>query len=196
LRKRLRRGNVQPRAQIERALDGFFRIDNLTALRELTLRRMALHTERKLQENRDLDGFAGPTAAAETVLVCVLRGDEAQILVRRGVHLADRLRGRLIVLHISEPGGGLQPDASRGHQETIKALQLARALGAEVHTLEANGNVSATLVRFAREVGASQIVLGETTNSWLRELLGGSIVRDVLRRTSDVDVHIVRRAER
>jgi two-component system sensor histidine kinase KdpD len=125
-----------------------------------------------------------------------LRGDEAQILVRRGVHLADRLRGRLIVLHISEPGGGLQLDASRGHQETVKALQLARALGAEVHTLVAYSSVSDTLVSFASEVRASQLVLGENTQSWLRELVGGSIVRDILRRTSDVDVHIVRRAER
>jgi two-component system sensor histidine kinase KdpD len=196
LRKRLLRGNVQPKEQVKWALDGFFRIDTLTALRELTLRRMALHAERKLQEHRDLDGFSVPSLSAETVLVCVLRGDEAQVLVRRGVHLANRLRARLIVLHISEPGGGLQPDASRGHQETVKALQLARALGAEVHTLVAQSNVSDALVRFASEVGASQIVLGESTNSWLREVLGGSIVREVLRHTRDVDVHIVRRSER
>ena len=50
-------------------------------------------------------------------------------------------------------------------------------------------------MRFATDVGASQIVLGEDTRSWIRELLGGSIVRDVLRRTRDVDVHIVRRSE-
>jgi two-component system sensor histidine kinase KdpD len=196
LRKRLRRGNVQPKEQVERALGGFFRVDTLTALRELTLRRMALHAQHKLQERRDVDGFPPPVLSAETVLVCVLRGDEAQTLVRRGVHLADRLRGRLIVLHISEPGRGLQADASRGHQETVKALQLARALGAEVHTLVAYSSVSDTLVPFAKDVHASQIVLGESTRSWLRELFGGSIVRDVLRRTSDVDVHIVRRAER
>jgi two-component system sensor histidine kinase KdpD len=196
LRKRLRRGHVQPEGQVDRALEGFFRIENLTALRELTLRRMALHAERKLQESRDLDGFSVPSPSTETVLVCVLRGDEAQVLVRRGVHLADRLRARLIVLHISEPGGGLQPDASRGHQEIVKALQLARALGAEVHTLVAESNLSDTLVRFASDIGASQLVLGESTQSWLRELLSGSIVRDVLRKTRDVDVHIVRRAER
>jgi two-component system sensor histidine kinase KdpD len=196
LRKRLQRGHVQPKEQVERALDGFFRVGNLTALRELTLRRMAVHAQRKLQESRDLDGYSVPSPSVETVLVCVLRGDEAQVLVRRGVQLADRLRARLIVLHISEPGGGLQPDASRGHQETVKALQLARALGAEVHTLVAEANLSDTLVRFAGDVGASQIVLGESTQSWLRELIGGSIVRDVLRKTRDVDVHIVRRAER
>ena len=196
LRKRLRRGNVQPKEQVERALDGFFRLDNLTALRELTLKRKALHTQRKLLERGDLDGVSVPSHSAETVLVCVLRGDEAQALVRRGVHLADRLRGRLIVLQISEPGGGLQADASRGHQETVRALQLARALGAEVHTLIAYSNVADKLVGFATDVGASQIVLAAGTHSWLRELIGGSILRDVLQRTRDVDVHIVRRAER
>jgi two-component system, OmpR family, sensor histidine kinase KdpD len=196
LRKRLRRGNVQPKAQVERALEGFFRIDTLTALRELTLQRKALHTQRKLQPGGALHGFSIPAASTETVLVGVLRGDAAQVLVRRGVHLADRLRGRLIVLQISEPGGGLQSDASRGHQETVKALQLARALGAEVHTVIAYSRVSDTLVQFASDVGASQIVLGEGPHSWFRELIGDSIVRDVLRRTSDVDVHIVRRAER
>src|SRR5258708_3023163 len=62
LRKRLRRGNVQPKEQIERALDGFFHIDTLTALRELTLRRMTLHTQPLRQEGGDLDGVsATPT---------------------------------------------------------------------------------------------------------------------------------------
>jgi len=195
LRKRLRRGHGQPKAQIEHALDGFFRIDNLTALRELTLRRKALHAQHKLLEGGGFDGVSVPALSAEAVLVCVLRGDEAQALVRRGVHLADRLRGRLIVLHISEPSGGLPADASRGHQETVKALQLARALGAEVHTLIAYSGVADTLVGFARDVGSSQIVLAERSRSWLGELFGASLVRDVLQRTRDVDVHIVRRAE-
>ena len=94
-----------------------FRIDNLTALRELTLKQKALHTQRKLQQS-------------------------------------------------------------------------------EVHTLIAHSNVADTLVGFATDVGASQLVLGERSQSWLRELFGGSILRRVLQGTSDVDVHIVRRAER
>ena len=195
LRKRLRRGNVQPRAQVERALDGFFRLDNLTALRELTLRRKRVHTQRKLEERGDPNGLPGPDVSGETVLVCVLHEDEAQGLVRRGVHLAERLRGRLIVLQIAEPGRGLQVDASRSHQETVRALQLARALGAEVHTLIAHSSVADTLVAFATDVGASQLVLGERSQSWLRELFGGSILRGVLQRTSNIDVHIVRRSE-
>jgi two-component system, OmpR family, sensor histidine kinase KdpD len=195
VRKRLSRGHIQPKEQVDRALNGFFRVDTLTALRELTLRRLALHAERKLQESGELDSDARPADTGETVLVCVLRGDEAQALVRRGVHLANRLRGRLVVLNISEPGHGLQPDASRGHQELVKALQLARALGAEVHSQVAHSSTSDTLIRFAGEIRATQIVLGARPRSWLRDLTGGSLEREILRRTRDVDVHIVGRTE-
>lgn len=195
LRKRVRRGNVQPKVQVDRALDGFFRVDSLAALRELMLRRTALHSQRKLQSSRDLEDPVAETHSTATVLVCVLRGDEAQALVRRGVRLADRLRASFIVLQVSEAGDGRQAETSHGHQEKVRALQLARALGAEVHALIADSDVSDTLVHFASEVGASQIILGESTQSWLRGLIGGSIVRDVLHRTKNVDVHIVRRAE-
>jgi two-component system sensor histidine kinase KdpD len=183
LRKRVRHGNVQPRDQVERALDGFFRLDNLTALRELTLRRLADHNERKLLAYQR--SLAAPSA--ETVLVCVPAKDLAQLLVRRGVHLAERLGAKLVVLHIAQPGD------SRGHHEAMKALELARALGAEVQTRSAE-NLPQAIVACAQEVGATQIVLGEPgSSSWVRELLRGSVVRDVLRRTRNVDVHLVRR---
>jgi two-component system sensor histidine kinase KdpD len=89
---------------------------------------------------------------------------------------------------------GLDPNRSRGHQEVQRALQLARELGAEVITREAT-KVGDAIVSCAREVDATQIVLGESTRSWLRELLHGSTTQDVLRQTSDVDVHIVKQAD-
>jgi two-component system sensor histidine kinase KdpD len=110
----------------------------------------------------------------------------AQLLVRRGVHLAERLGARLVVLHITQPG------YSPGHQEAMKALELARALGAEVQTRSAT-HVPEVIVACAREVGATQIVLGEPGGSWIKELLQSSVVRDVLRRTRNVDIHVVRR---
>jgi two-component system sensor histidine kinase KdpD len=182
LRKRVRRGNVQPRDQIERALDGFFRLDNLTALRELTLRRLADHDEHRLKTySRGLS-----TPPDETVLVCIPANDMAQLLVRRGVHLAERLAAKLVVLHIAQPG------YSRGHHEAMKALELARALGAQVETRSA-ARLPDAMIACAQEVGATQIVLGEPASSWIRELLHGSVVRDVLRHSRNVDVHVVRR---
>jgi len=183
LQRRLRHGNIQPRDQIERALDGFFRLDTLTALRELTLRRMVDHTERK-QEAYERGSV--PSLSDETVLVCVPANELAQLLVRRGVHLAQRLRARLVALHIVQPG------QSHGHHEAMKALELARALGAEVETRSA-ARVPEAIVSSVSELGATQIVLGEPTGSWISELLGGSVVRHVLRHTQNIDVHVVRR---
>jgi two-component system sensor histidine kinase KdpD len=110
----------------------------------------------------------------------------AQLLVRRGVHLAERLGAKLVVLHVAQPG------RSRGHHEAMKALELARALGAEVQTRSA-ANLSQAMIVCAEEVGATQIVLGEPASSWIKELVQGSVVRDILRRTHNVDVHVVRR---
>jgi two-component system, OmpR family, sensor histidine kinase KdpD len=183
LQRRLRHGNIQPRDQIKRALDGFFRLDTLTALRELTLRRMLDHAERK---QAAYDRGSAPSLSGETVLICVPANELAQVLVRRGVHLAEQLRARLVALHIVLPG------QSAGHHEAMKALELARALGAEVETRSAS-DIPAAIVTCAGEVGATQIVLGEPVGSWIRELLRGSVVRDVLRHSRSVDVHVVRR---
>jgi two-component system sensor histidine kinase KdpD len=193
LRKRLRHGNVQPKEQVQRALDGFFRVETLTALRELALRRMAQHTELKLVEHSHGSGARGPQPSTDTVLVCVTANGLAQPLVRRGVLLAQRLHARLVVLHVAPSNRTLPADGSTGYQETVRALQLARALGAEVIT-EPAGNVAETLARFATQLKATQIVLGESTRSWPRELFQGSVLREVLRRIKDVDVYIVRRA--
>jgi two-component system, OmpR family, sensor histidine kinase KdpD len=187
LRKRLRHGNVQPKEQVQRALDGFFRVEHLTALRELALRRMGQHIESRLRS-----GVGSPEPSSETVLVCVPSNDLAQPLVRRGVLLAQRLHARLVVLHVAPAGRTLPSDGSTGYQETVRALQLARALGAEVIT-EPAANIAQTLARYASEMNVTQIVMGESTRSWPRELFQGSVLRDVLKRIKDVDVYIVRR---
>ena len=193
LLKRMRHGNVFPREQVERALEGYFRTDTLASLRELTLRRVADHTQRKLQTSEPDNNPVAPPRN-ETILVCLPPSSGAAALLTRGVHLAEQLRARLVVLHVTQPSRGLHLEAQRGHQEAMKALQLARALGAEVHTRHAS-NVAEAVIQFAVEVGATQLVLGESTRSWLRELVQGSVMREVLRRTRDVDVHVVRRSE-
>ena len=195
LQKRMRRGNVLPREQVERALEGYFQTDTLVALRELTLRRMVEHRRRRLDVVSGTNGAAAeaPSTSAETVLVCLPSGSHAQTVLTRGVHLAERLQARLVVVHVTEPGGP-RAESSRARQEVMKSLQLASVLGAEVQSRIAS-DVAQALVEAAREVGATQIVLGEGNSSWLRELAGRSTVREVLRRARDVDVHIVRRVE-
>jgi two-component system sensor histidine kinase KdpD len=194
LQKRMTHGNIYPIAQVDSALQHFFRKGNLAGLRELALRRVLEHTDTQLHEYMQRQGIAGPWHCNETVLACAPPNGQAQQLVRRGVHLAGRLQARFVVLYVARPGLELDAKRSRAYQEVQKALALARELGAEVVVRESN-DVADAIVKAATEVNATQIVLGESTRSWIRELLRGSITREVLRRTKDVDVHLVQRAE-
>ena len=188
LQRRLRRGNVYPTRQVAGALTNFFRTENLIALRELTARRMAQHADMRPQQP-SADATPSPR---ETVLVGVPATEQAQQLVRRGAQLAEQLAAPLVVLYVEEAGNPTRADASRGYQEATRALQLARALGAEVITVPA-ADVASTIVRVANERGATQLILGEPRPSWARDLFGRSITRDVARQVGTVDIHIVDR---
>jgi two-component system sensor histidine kinase KdpD len=194
LQKRMMHGNIYAPDRAQEALQHFFRRGNLTALRELALHRVLEHTDAHLRDYMRRQGIEGPWHCRETVLVSLPPNEQAQHLVRRGAHLAERLEARFVVLHVAMPGQRLDPNRARSHQEVQKAMELARELGAEVVSKEAT-DVGSAIVSFANEINASQIVLGESKRSWLREVLRGSITRTVLEGTKDVDVHIVQRVE-
>ncbi|MBV9356941.1 MAG: universal stress protein [Chloroflexi bacterium] len=193
LLKRLRRGNLYPTTnQTSEALANFFQLDTLTTLRELTLRRTTQHANMRSGEQSLVPDVEGHPETRELVLVGIAASEQAQELVRRGVQLADRLGGMAVVLHVAQTGGNRTAEASRGYQEATRALQLARALGAEVMTISA-GDVAETIVRVAAERSATQIVLGEGRETWTGRLLGRSVVRDVARRAENVEIHLVER---
>jgi two-component system, OmpR family, sensor histidine kinase KdpD len=192
LLRRLRRGNVYPAGQTSEALAHFFRLDNLTTLRELTLRRIAQHVSMHSEEGSSLLGAEANSPGRDVVLISISASEQAQELVRRGAQLADRLDGTALVLHVAEPGGNPSAEASRGHQEATRALQLARSLGADVSTIPST-DVAGTILRVASERSVTQIVLGEGRDTWTRRLLGQSVVRDVARHAANVDIHIVER---
>src|SRR5262249_39056602 len=148
-------GNIYPTTRVDDALTNFFRKGNLAALRELALRRMAENTDDKLREYMKSRGIDEQWHCAETVLVCIPPTDQAQQLVRRGVHLAERLQAKLVCLYVSQPGKGLDQERTRGHQEAQKALNLARELGAQTVTRQA-ARVQDALVEYAKEARATQ----------------------------------------
>jgi two-component system sensor histidine kinase KdpD len=192
LLRRVRRGNVYPGSQTSEALANFFQLDTLTTLRELTLRKIAQHANMRTGARSLVPDVEGNAETRETVLVGVPASEQAQELVRRGVQLADRLGGTVVVLRVAEPNLNPSAQASRGYQESTRALQLARALGAEVMTISA-ADVAETIVRVAAERSATQILLGEGRNTWARRLLNRSVARDVARLADNVDIHLVER---
>src|SRR6266545_3478976 len=184
LRERIAQGRVYAPEKIRAALTNFFRTDNLTALRALALREVAE------QEEGSLVGAepAGeePPALGERVMVCVDGRPNSDGLVRRAARMARRSGGRLYVLHV-EPQDEREP--AEAHERVDGAEGLGWRLGATV--LRRSGDVAEEIVQAARELGVTQIVLGESHRPRWKELVGQSIIARILRETDGVDVHII-----
>ena len=186
MHRRMQAGNIYPAAQARMALQNFFRKGNLTALRELALRRTAENVDTALERYMAGHAIEPPWAATERILVAVDHRPLSKDLVRRGWYLARGLKAELLAVHVRQPGAPPPPEAAAGLAQT---LELAEDLGAEVLTVEA-ADVADGLARVARERNVTQIVAGNTPHSPWRELWRPSITRRLLGLVSQ-DVHLV-----
>jgi len=184
LRERIAQGRVYAPEKIRAALTHFFRIDNLIALRSLALREVAEEEERQLL-GPELTAEPAP-ALGERVMVCIDGRANSSELVRRAARMARRATGRLYVLHV-EPSD--EQEAAGTHEAVEAAERLGLQLGATV--FRRAGDVAETVVKAARELAITQIVLGESHRPRWKELVGQSIIARILRETDGVDVHII-----
>jgi two-component system, OmpR family, sensor histidine kinase KdpD len=182
LRERIAQGRVYAPEKIATALNRFFKLENLAALRALALREVA---ERQEEAQPATEPATAPKTA-ERILVCVDGRPNSEGLVRRAARLARRVGGRLWFLHIEADDERLGAD----ELGTIdRAAALAARLGGTV--LRREGNVAQTVVDVATELGVTWIVLGESHRPRWREAFGQSIIAHVLRATDGIDVLIV-----
>jgi two-component system sensor histidine kinase KdpD len=186
LLQRLKEGKVYVKAQAERALRHFFSPGNLTALRELALRRAAQHVDRDMVDYMQAHAIGGPWAAGEHVLVCVNEHPSSAGLVRRGRRLADSLKANLTALHVE--GARPLPEADKDH--VAETLRLAQRLGAETVTLPGRA-VAATILDFARRRNVTHILIGKSERSRWFELLHGSVVRDLMQDSGAIGITAV-----
>jgi two-component system sensor histidine kinase KdpD len=186
LRQRIKHGNVYPPDRSARALNEFFREGNLTALRELALRRVAQEVDEQLQEYMHEHHIEKVWPAGERLMVCIDHRPQSAQLLRRAWRTADRLQAELLAVFVAGRGWA----ASEAERRTLAAnLRLAEDLGAEVIQLQ--GDVATELARLARVRNVTRIVIGHSARSWWSELLHGSVVNKLLRAVPDVDVHVV-----
>ncbi len=187
LQRRMVHGNVYPDPRkAELALRRFFTTENLTGLRELALMRVANKVDEDLLKRWSR---ARTPETRERILVCVSGSGDPEQLVRRGARMAQRARGDLVVLHI------LTGDADPAPEWRARMTRLAEELGGEFQIVEAEDPVEGAL-SFAYRQGVTQIVVGESLRSRWQELLRGSFVSRLIRRASNVDVHVIARSER
>jgi two-component system sensor histidine kinase KdpD len=188
--QRLKEGKVYVPKQAERALKHYFSPANLTALRELALRRTAERVDEQLLEEMQARAIPGPWAAGERILVCVDEDPRAVGLVRYCKRLADRLRASWIVLSL-ETGRSLQ--LSEEQKDRIaETLRLAERLDGETITLPAKGRrIADDIIAFAQKNNITHIIVGKSTRTRWFELLHGSIVHDLVRRAGNISVHVI-----
>jgi two-component system sensor histidine kinase KdpD len=205
LRQRMKHGNIYPKDRIDAALNNFFREGNLTALRELALRRTADKTESQLQQYMAGHHISQVWPANERVLVGFDHRPHSRQVIRDAWRLAHGLHADLIAVSI-EPEGYLgfttrlvrwlkYGDKTKKYQETAQRMLeehalLAEDLGAEVIRVK-SGDIAKKLVEIARERQVTQIVLGQPARSHWEELLRGSIINRLLRLSTNIDIHLV-----
>ncbi|MFZ0548834.1 MAG: sensor histidine kinase KdpD [Candidatus Promineifilaceae bacterium] len=185
---RLESGKVYIPEQAERALRKFFRPGNLTALRELALRRAADRVDEQMRAYMQTHAIPGPWPAGDRILVCVSPSPLSERLVRTARRLARRLDVEWIAGYVETPGQGRLSDADE--EQLTQTLQLAEELGAQ--TVRLNGqSVAETLVNYARSRNVTKIVAGKPLRPRWRDLWHGSIIDQIISRSQDMDVYVI-----
>jgi two-component system, OmpR family, sensor histidine kinase KdpD len=208
LRQRMKHGNIYPPERIDAALNNFFREGNLTALREIALRRVAEKTEAQLQEYMTEHGITEMRPAGERVLVGFDARPHTREVIRDAWRLAHGLHADLIAVTIKPEGylafmskliGFLKfgREAPKYREAALRRLEeharLAEDLGAEV-IRTSSSDIARTLMKIAHERQVTQLVLGQPARSYWEELLRGSSINRLLRMSTDIDIHLVPRS--
>lgn len=186
--ERLKAGKVYVPAEASRALGHFFSKANLSALREMALRRAALSVDRALVEHLDAGALPGTYAGGERVLVAVSELPGAEELVRTGKRLADALRASWQAVYIETPRSASFDEAQK--RRVAGALRLAASLGATIATVAAESVIDG-LSSHVRGMRATQLVLGKSARSWWFEQRHGSVVGAMLQLADGPAVHVI-----
>jgi two-component system, OmpR family, sensor histidine kinase KdpD len=190
LLQRLKEGKIYVPQQAERALEHFFSHDNLTALRELALRRTAERVDDQLLSRMKAQAISGPWAAGDRLLVCINEHPRAIGLVRYARLVADRLHAPWIALYVESRRTAQLDDAQRDRVADV--LRLAQSLGAEAVTIPGGGRHTADdVIAYAKSNNITQIIVGKSARSRWFELINGSVVRELLDQAGNIAVSVV-----
>jgi two-component system sensor histidine kinase KdpD len=191
LRRRLAHGDVYPPERVDAALADYFRVGNLTALRELALLWVADRVDDALARYRDEKGITRTWEARERVLVGLTGGPEGDTLIRRAARIAARTgHGDLVAVHVARLNDR-PPRLADGSPEALaRQRALVEGMGGSYHQVTGD-DVPGALIEFAQAVNATQIVLGSSRRSRWQHISGPGVGATVADRSGDVDVHIV-----
>lgn len=185
---RLKDGKVYIPEQAERALDKFFRKGNLTALRELTMRRAADRVDDQMRAYMRNEAIPGPWAAGERLLVCVSPGTSGERLVRTARRLADELNAKWYAVYVETPADARLPQEQRNR--ISRMLLLAEELGARPVSLPGQ-SVADTVLAYARRHNVTKVIVGKPVKSRWQEIFRRSVVDHLVHLSGAIDIYVV-----
>ncbi|WP_329001040.1 DUF4118 domain-containing protein [Kribbella sp. NBC_00709] len=192
LRRRMAHGNVYAADKVDAALGNYFRVGNLSALRELALLWLADRVDAGLQQYRAQHDIDSTWEARERVVVALTGGPEGETLIRRAARIAARSSGGdLLAVHVARSDGLTGANPAKLAQQR----ELVEKLGGTYHQIVGD-NVPEALLAFAKAENATQLVLGGSRRSRFGTAFSGpGIGATTIRNSGDIDVHIVTHAE-
>jgi two-component system sensor histidine kinase KdpD len=187
LRQRLNEGKVYVPESAQVAINNFFRVGNLTALREMALRLTAECVDHQLKDYMSLKQIAGPWKSGERLMVAVSSSPLTERLVRWTRRMAYNLDAPWLAVNVETA----QPLSEEEKRQLAHNLALARELGGEVITTT-DENIVVALLRVARERNVTQIIVGKPDRHFFFDLLhGGATVDRLIRTSGDLDIYVV-----
>jgi two-component system sensor histidine kinase KdpD len=188
LLNRLKEGKVYIPEQAERAIEKFFRQGNLTALRELTMRRAAERVDDQMLDYMGKRAIPGPWPAGERLLVCISPGAVSERLIHTARRLADELKAEWFAIFVETPQQAKMSTEQRDRVDHM--LQLAEELGAKCITIPGQ-SVAETVTNYARNQNITKIIIGKSRRSRWSEFLRGSVADQLIRHSGPIDVYFV-----
>ena len=186
---RLAEGKIYAPLQAELATQSFFKKSNLTALRELAMRKAAERVGAQVQTERAGSFTRQTWPTSERLLVAITANPSSALLIRAAKRMAVSFHAPWIVAHVQTPGLRRLSDAAR--DRLAKHLRLAERLGAQTVILSGNDAVEELLI-YARSRNVTRIIVGRTARPRLVELLLGSTVDALVRRSGGIEITIAR----
>lgn len=188
LLQRLAEGKVYVPTQAQEAIKNFFRVGNLTALRELALRYTTQHIDTDLETYMRAHAISGPWPAAERFMVCVSESPLSSLLIREAYRLASSLKSPWIAAYVEIP----RIEVAKESEKLALAdnLRLAEELGAELITIVGD-DVADEIIRLARRRNVTHLLIGKPALSNIRQIFRGSIFSKILKQSEGLSVHII-----
>jgi two-component system, OmpR family, sensor histidine kinase KdpD len=188
LRRRMTHGNVYPPEKVDAALSNYFRVGNLTALREFALLWLADKVEDQLEQYREDQDITATWESKERVVVALSGGDEGDTLIRRAARIAARSGGADLKAVFIASGDGLT--SARHARNLARQRNLVEDLGGTYHQVVGD-SIPEALLDFARGVNATQLVLGASRRGRFAQLLSRGVGVTTIAKSGAIDVHLV-----